>query len=90
VVVEAFARGLPVVATRVGDLPNLFPGLIRFIDGFEAPHIEAAIAWCDANRQILSQKGQAGQKEIEAFLFSKNADRVDKILKEELCAAETA
>jgi glycosyltransferase involved in cell wall biosynthesis len=90
VVVEAFARGLPVVATRVGDLPNLFPGLIRFIDGYEASHIEAAIAWCDANRQILSQKGQAGQKEMEAFLFSKNAERVDKILKEDLCAAQTA
>jgi glycosyltransferase involved in cell wall biosynthesis len=90
VVVEAFARALPVVATRVGDLPNLFPGLVQFIDGYGASHIEEAIARCGTNRQTISHSGQEGQKQIEAFLISRTAERVDKILKEGLCAVQTS
>lgn len=90
VVVEAFARALPVVATRVGDLPNLFPGLIQFIEGHEASHIEEAIAWCGANRQTISRCGREAQNQIQTFLISRTAERVHKILKEDLCAVQTA
>lgn len=82
VVAEACARGMPVIATRVGTLPGFFPGAIKFIDGFDAEAIEEAIAWGDANREELSLYGQKGHAMIDRFLISQNAKTVDQIIRE--------
>ncbi len=80
VVIEAAARQLPVLATRVGSLPGLFPHDIKFLDGPEAPQIAAGIAWCNQNRALLSEMGRNCFTTIDRFLISKNAAKVNDIL----------
>lgn len=82
VVAEACARAMPVIATSVGALPGFFPEAIRFLEGFGADAIEEAIAWGDANREELSLYGQKGYAQIDRFLISQNAKRVDQIIRE--------
>jgi glycosyltransferase involved in cell wall biosynthesis len=81
VVIEAFARGMPVLATPVGSLPSLFPDEIKFIDGFSADNILQGINWCNMRREELSDMGRKGQMSIHRFLLKENAVRVDKILR---------
>jgi glycosyltransferase involved in cell wall biosynthesis len=83
VVAEAFARGMPVLATKVGGLPDFFPDAIKFVGGFRPEDIEEAIAWCDKNRGETSLYGQRGQAKIGDFLISRNAQRVDRIIRAE-------
>ncbi len=81
VVVEAFARGMPVLATPVGSLPSLFPKEIRFFNGFDAKEISEGIDWCDSHRVEFSAMGRMGQKATPPFLIHENAIWVDKILR---------
>ncbi len=84
VVIEAFARKMPVVATRAGSVPYLFPGAIRFIEGFDAADIARELAWCDSNREQISLLGQKGHGMLSPYLISENARRVDSIIRQGL------
>ncbi len=81
VVVEAFARGMPVLATRVGSLPDLFPSNVKFIEDYSATSILETMMWADNNRAVVSAMGLAGQKKIRRFLINENVSIVDKILR---------
>ena len=81
VVVEAFARGMPVLATRVGSLPELFPSNVHFIEGYSARDIFDSVRWANYNRSVISEMGLAGQKEIGRFLISENVLKVERILR---------
>ena len=80
-VIEAFARAMPVLATPVGSLPDLFPEEIKFLNAVKVKDILEGIEWCDYHRTELSSMGREGQKKINRFLISENAKRVDKILR---------
>jgi glycosyltransferase involved in cell wall biosynthesis len=80
VVIEAFAREMPVIATPVGSLPNLFPDQIRFCPGFTGNDLYESIKWSDNNRDILSRMGKEGRKGIDKFLISENAKKIDGII----------
>jgi glycosyltransferase involved in cell wall biosynthesis len=81
VVVEAFARGMPVLATRVGSLESFFPDQIKYLHGFGTKEIQKGISWCDQNRSKISAMGRLGQKTVKRFLIRENVLRVDQILR---------
>ncbi|MDZ7804411.1 glycosyltransferase family 4 protein [Thiohalophilus sp.] len=81
VVVEAFARGMPVLATRVGSIESMFPENLVFIEKGTPDGIAEGLAWCDQNRERLSESGRNGQAAVDRFLLSSNAAYVDKVLK---------
>lgn len=58
VVVEAVARGLPVLSTNVGSIESMFPGLIRFTTGFSATELKDGISACLTDRAKLRQDFQ--------------------------------
>jgi len=80
VIAEAFARGMPVIATKVGSIPFMFPGQIKFTEGFDEYDIYSAIEWCDSNRGEISTLGQNGNKMAGDYLIKGNAEYVNKIL----------
>lgn len=80
VVIEAFAREMPVIATPVGSLPNLFPDQIKFCAGFKENDLYESITWSDNNRDILSCMGREGKKGIQKFMISENVKKVDRII----------
>lgn len=80
VVVEAFARGMPVLSTRVGSIPRLFPDEVRFIEGTDARAIDEALRWASTNRAELSALGIAGQQKAKTFGIAANADIVKRAL----------
>lgn len=66
-IVEAFACGLPVIASRLGALPDLvqdgITGLL-FNPG-DAADLAAKIAWAQSNPLQMLKMGQAARKEYE-------------------------
>lgn len=82
VVIESFARGLPVVSTRVGSLPHLFSKEVKFIEGFSSSDILSALLWCDFNREALSGMGRAGMDKIRPFIIEENVKLVDRVLRD--------
>ena len=79
-VIEAFARKMPVVATSVGSLRQLFLKEIVFIKGFQAHDIFESISWCSSHRQNLTERAEQGQRKIERFFISKNVEQVHKVI----------
>ena len=79
-VIEAIARGMPVLSTRVGSLPYLFPDNVKFIDGFSVESIMEGIKWCNMHRKELSEMGKRAKSGIERFLISENAKTVNETL----------
>ncbi len=81
VVIESFARGMPVLATKVGSLQNYFPKEIKYLDGYDKDSILRGIAWCNSNRAKLSYMGKLGKNRLQRFLIKENVTKVDKILR---------
>lgn len=80
-VIEAFARGMPVLATAVGSLQRHFPEEIKFIRGFSAEGIREGMEWCDINRLDMSEMGEHGKQRIGEFFLRRNAAAVDHMIK---------
>jgi glycosyltransferase involved in cell wall biosynthesis len=67
VIVEAAARGLPVLATRVGSIEAMFPEAVRFAPGFEAEDLRAAIRACKQDRHAHWLQAQAAIPQAAEF-----------------------
>lgn len=61
VIIEAFARGLPVAATPVGSIPELFGDDLHLIENNTPEAILKAVDWCRRNRQMVSEKAARGR-----------------------------
>lgn len=81
VVAEAFARSMPVLATRVGGLPHRFEDIISFIDGFDCDSVLEGIQWCDKNRDTLSEMGHKGLLNSDYFVINRNVNFVDGVIR---------
>jgi glycosyltransferase involved in cell wall biosynthesis len=79
-VIEAFARGMPVMTTAIGSLPRLFSKEIRFLTGYSAEIILEGMRWCEEHRQEMTRMGLAGQKKISRFLIRENALFLDRLI----------
>jgi glycosyltransferase involved in cell wall biosynthesis len=81
VIVEALARGTPVLSTPVGSIPQAFGDKIKYIQGFGAENIWDTISWCDDHREEISRMGRVAEKDMKRFLISENAEYVDQCLR---------
>jgi glycosyltransferase involved in cell wall biosynthesis len=80
VVIEAFARGMPVLSTPVGSLPKIFKEEIKFLKGYTPEDIAKGLLWCDSHREEISAMGRKGYQQVRQFLISENALKVSKLL----------
>lgn len=76
VLVEAFARTVPVIATPVGSIPNMFPGDVVLTDGLSVRAIAESMAWCLNNPDELGRRAQNGWQKTGNFLISHYVDEV--------------
>ncbi|MCG6877653.1 MAG: glycosyltransferase family 4 protein [Deltaproteobacteria bacterium] len=81
-VIEAFARGMPVLATAVGSLPHHFAEEIKFIEGYSAEKIFEGMEWCDKHRKEMSEMGRKGRRKVSKFLLKHNALAVHARIRE--------
>ncbi|MGH3005481.1 MAG: glycosyltransferase family 4 protein [Gaiellaceae bacterium] len=86
-VMEAMAAGLPVVATRVGGVPELVvdgeTGLV--VEPEDAPALARALESLAARPERRRALGQAGAQRIETYFSSEGVARRMVGLYEELC-----
>jgi len=82
VVIEAFARRIGVVATRVGSLPTLFPDSIEFIDSPTPEGIQQSITVSLNDPSLLAKKIERGYASIDKFLIETNAKLVHETIQE--------
>jgi glycosyltransferase involved in cell wall biosynthesis len=90
VVLEAMTRGLPIVATRVGAVPDFVqPG----VNGFIVPvrgvrEIADAIAELVQNPDLRNRMGEASRRLVEAFSIDRMVDQTVRLY-EEVVARKT-
>jgi glycosyltransferase involved in cell wall biosynthesis len=84
VVVEAFARGCPVLASRVGSIDDMFPDAVCFLNNTDARSIVDGIRWCTSNREELKTMGRKGMEMVDRFLLEQNARYVLDILNKDV------
>jgi hypothetical protein len=73
VVAEAFARGLPVMATPVGGLPAQFPREVRYLDGGSPKDIVAGLRWALEHRKELAGFARLGRERVPELTLEENA-----------------
>lgn len=80
VIVEAFARGKPVIATRAGGMPELIePGKTGFlVSEANVPELAAAISWCATNREALRSMAMACFDAAERFTLDRVTDMYEE------------
>jgi len=81
VIVEALARRLPVLATRVGSIAEVFDGQVRLLDGFDAHTIADAVEWCREHSQVMQAAAERGCAQVSRFDLLANAEAVDRRLR---------
>jgi glycosyltransferase involved in cell wall biosynthesis len=79
VIVESFARCVPVMATSVGSVPFMFPEDTVFLKNNSIEEIEKGIKWCYKNKDKLKFKGKHGLSLVDSFVIKNNIDFVNKI-----------
>ena len=91
VVVEAVARGLPVLSTKVGSIDSMFPGLIRFAAGFSAAELRDGISACKADREGLRRVFKQSTPQAGEYTLVAQARKVlQQLSPESLANAEGA
>jgi len=88
-IAESVARGLPVVASDVGSIRHMFePGVVRLLDGFDAPAIQAALGEVidDLPRRIETARAARAAAALHGLDY--NADQVDRIIRQDLRGAD--
>jgi len=83
VIVEAFARRLPVAATPVGSIPILFENDLCIIRKTEPDAIAEIIQWCRDNPEELNKMADRGPDIAQKYTLEYYADFVDKKLRHE-------
>jgi glycosyltransferase involved in cell wall biosynthesis len=89
-IAESVARGLPVVASDVGSIRHMFDhGVLRLLDGFDAPGILAALAEVidDLPRRIETARATRAAAALHSLDF--NVDKVDRIIQQDLHEARS-
>lgn len=84
VIVEAFARRLPVAATPVGSIPILFENDLCIIRETEPDAIAEIIQWCRENPEDLANMADRGPAIAKKYTLEYYADFVDKKLRYEV------
>ena len=80
VIVEALSRGLPVLATPVGSIPEIFENQVVLLNGFNPIDILNGIEWCRSHANDLDAMCESGHQAIDRFLIASNAQKVDGLL----------
>lgn len=81
-VIEAFARWLPVIATRVGSLPRLFANEIAWAHDTSSSSIATAIDESIANPEVARAMTARAHEELDAFRIDLEAKRVSAMLRD--------
>jgi glycosyltransferase involved in cell wall biosynthesis len=68
VIIESFARARPVIATRVGGIPDLVEHRVNglLIPSDDAPALAKAMITLLRDRELASRLGQRGRSDAEA------------------------
>ncbi|KPV39038.1 hypothetical protein AN478_11995 [Thiohalorhabdus denitrificans] len=69
VVVEAFARSVPVLATPVGSIPFMFPNSVVLTEGLEPKDLSVKMAWCMDHPEELKAMIEKGWQRVEDYLI---------------------
>ena len=81
-IIEAFARWLPVIATRVGSLPRLFANEIAWAHDTSSSSIATAIDQSIANPEAARAMTERAHEELDAFRIDLEAERVGAMLRD--------
>jgi glycosyltransferase involved in cell wall biosynthesis len=81
VIVEALARRLPVLASAVGSIEEVFAGQVHLLDGFSAETIANAVDWCRDHPDEMRAMTERGHAQVARFDLQSNAERVDHSLR---------
>ncbi|MEN8217319.1 MAG: glycosyltransferase family 4 protein [Pseudomonadota bacterium] len=81
VVVEAIARGLPVLSTNVGSIDRMFPDIIQFTKGFTQDDLLVGIEYCRKHRIEIRDKTLLAVKQAYKYTIQSQANVVHKVLK---------
>lgn len=81
VVLEAMAAGRPVIASRIGGLPDMVvdgeTGIL--IEPDDAPALQTALERLLADRELRDQLGQAGQRRVAQFRADAVLPRIEQV-----------